>query len=97
MPPMINTQKPLIIVETILIMLLLLRFFTHRMDRIRPTITERIFTPAQAERTPSGRDILYKAGINVAYGKILIITAAMLYFCVFLFSMYNYLISFFPN
>lgn len=97
MPPMSNTQKPLIIVETILIMLLLLRFFTHRIDRIRPAITERIFIPAQAERTPSGRDILNKAGINVANGKILIINAAMLNFCVFLFSMYNYLISFFPN
>lgn len=97
MPPMSNTQKPLIIVETILIMLLLLRFFTHRIDRIRPTITERIFIPAQAERTPSGRDILNKAGINVANGKILIINAAMLNFCVFLFYMYNYLISFFPN
>lgn len=89
-------QKLLITAEIIFIILRLSRFLTQIIDNISPPKTEKMFTPAQMERTLSVNSMLNSVGTNVAKGKMLIINATTLNFCNFLISI-TYLISFFPN
>lgn len=89
-------QTLLITVEIIFIMFRLSRFLTQIVDNISPPKTEKMFTPAQMERTLSVNSMLNSVGINVAKGKMLAINAATLNFCNLLISI-TYLISFFPK
>lgn len=89
-------QKLLIMVEIIFIMLRLSRFLTQITESIIPTKAEKMFIPAQTERTLSANVMLNIIGTNAAKGKMLKPNAAALNFCNLLFSI-TYLISFFPN
>ena len=79
-PPISNTQKLLIIVEIMFIVLRLSLFLMQVIESINPVKTETIFIPAHTERTPSVNVIWNKTGIKVISGKMLIINAAILNF-----------------
>lgn len=95
-PHMRTIQTLLITVEIIFIMLRLSRFLTQIIESTSPPKTEKMFTPAQMERTISVNTMLNNVGTNAAKGKMLIINAATLIFCSLLLSI-TYLISFFPK
>lgn len=96
-PAIIRSHRTLTAVEIIFMVLRLSLFRTQTTDRSSPSKTKTIFKTAITVRTPSGRVIFKKAGISVATGRRLMMSAAMLKDFRFLFSIFFYLISFFPN
>ena len=70
-PTISSSQKTLIAVDTILIMLRLSLLRTHTTERIRPSRTKTILAPAQAVRTPSDSERCRSDGARAASGRML--------------------------